>query len=116
MLRSGFTCPSLSMAAGAPTLDARAGHWRSRQAPDTGALFRLPQIRQRQLHVSLAAEFVLLQGEGDVHGRAVLGEERLALGGPPGDGAEHTPVLPQAHLQVAVLEAARAVDDLHPLG
>ena len=48
--------------------------------------------------------------------RAVLGDEGLALRRPPGDAAHDAAVLPERHLQVALLEAARAVDDLDAAG
>src|SRR5207244_13426403 len=39
-------------------------------------------------------------------------DEGLALGGAPCDAAEDAAILAEGHLQVAVLETARAVDDL----
>ena len=42
----------------------------------------------------------------------LLGEEVGALGGAPGDRAEAAAVLAERHLEVALLQRARTVDDL----
>ena len=42
----------------------------------------------------------------------MLGDERLPLRGAPGDAADDAPVLAERHLEVALLDAARTVDDL----
>ena len=70
------------------------------------------QIGERQLDVRLSIVLVLLEREGDVERGLVLGEVVVALGGAPGDGAEDPAVLLERHLEVALLQLARAVDDL----
>src|SRR4029077_2021878 len=62
---------------------------------------------------SFTIVLILFEGEGDVECSLVLGKEVVALRGPPGDRAKDAAVLAQRHFQVALLELARTVDDLH---
>src|SRR5262245_59204282 len=77
-------------------------------------ILRFPEVCQCQLDVGLTIVLVLLQRERDVERSLVLGEEIVAFGGTPGHGAEDAAILPQRHLEMAFLQPARTVDDLHP--
>src|SRR5256885_1385949 len=79
-------------------------------------LLRALEIRERQLDVAFAIVLILLEREGDVERRFVLGEVVEALRGAPGDGAEDAPSLLERHLEVPLVQLARAVDYLDPAG
>src|SRR5262249_59043595 len=65
-----------------------------------------------ELDKCLAVILILLQRERYVERGLVLGEVVVPLGSPPGDRPENTTLLAQRHLQVPILELARAIDDL----
>ena len=73
-------------------------------------------VRKRELHKRLAAECILLEREGHVERRPVLGEIVMALGRAPRDRAENAPVLLERHLQMTFLELPGPIDNLDPAG
>src|SRR5438876_2954422 len=78
--------------------------------------FRALEIRERQFDVAFSIVLIVLEREGDVERRFVLGEVVVALRGAPGDRAEDAPFLLERHLEVPLLQLARAVDNLDPAG
>src|SRR4051812_7822042 len=69
------------------------------------------EISNVELDEHLTIVLILLEREGDVD-RPLVAERVLALGGTPGNRPEDPALLLQRHLQVALFERARAVDDL----
>src|SRR3954465_12553421 len=70
-------------------------------------------VGQHELDAGFAVELVLFERIRHVNRRAVLAEVIVPLGGAPGDGAKDAAVLLERHLEVALLELTRTVDDLH---
>src|SRR5262245_63645362 len=69
-------------------------------------------VSDRQLGEGLTTVLILVEREGDVERRPVIGEVVVAFGGPPRDGAEDPAILPQRQFEVALFQLARPVDDL----
>ena len=69
-------------------------------------------VGERQLDVGFAVVLILLQRESDVERGFVLGEVVVPLGRAPGDRAENAALLLERHLEVALLQLSRTVDDL----
>src|SRR6185436_7253975 len=74
------------------------------------------KVSYGQLQVALAVVGVVLERERQVDGRAMLGDEALPLGRAPGDAAEDAALLPERHLEVPFLQAARPIDDFDAAG
>ena len=91
---------------------ARAPAWRPQAGPASARLGGRPDVGHGQLEIGLAVEFVLLERVRHVDWRAMGLEERVALDAAPCDRTHHAPVLAERHLEVAILETARAVGDL----
>src|SRR4051812_453814 len=73
------------------------------------------EISNVELDGHLTIVLILLEREGDVDGPLVA-KRVLPFGGTPGNRAEDAAVLLQRHLEVALFQLARAVDDLHSPG
>src|SRR5829696_7654942 len=74
------------------------------------------EVADVELEVGFTLEFVFLEGEREVDAGAIAIEELGALGGAPGDRAKAPALLAEGHLEVALLQRARPIDDLDTRG
>ena len=86
---------------------------RVHEAPRRSRSTVASHVAHRELQVFIALISIVFERKREIQRAAILGDELLALDRPPGDRAKDAPVLLQGHLQVLVLQPARAVDDFH---
>ena len=72
-------------------------------------------VAHRKLQILIALVSIVFERKREVQRRPVLGDELLALDGPPRNRAENAAVLLERHLQMLLLEAPWTIDDFNPL-